>query len=85
MVYNYDRIKLPIKAVNEPMISNGGHFMAKASEKTTVRQAEGDERKTALASVLSKIEKDFGTGRQRAKKANIHKKSRQNAKLRLAA
>ncbi len=36
--------------------------MAKASEKTTVRQAEGDERKSALASVLSKIEKDFGKG-----------------------
>ena len=36
--------------------------MAKASEKAQVRQAEGEERKTALASVLSKIEKDFGKG-----------------------
>ena len=36
--------------------------MAKASDKNTVRQAAGDEKKAALNSVLSKIEKDFGKG-----------------------
>ncbi|MBQ4451357.1 MAG: recombinase RecA [Clostridia bacterium] len=36
--------------------------MAKASEKAVIRQAEGEERKAALSSVLSKIEKDFGKG-----------------------
>ena len=36
--------------------------MAKASDKTAVKQAEGEERKAALSSVLSKIEKDFGKG-----------------------
>ena len=36
--------------------------MAKASEKNQIRQAVGDERKAALSSVLSKIEKDFGKG-----------------------
>ena len=36
--------------------------MAKASEKNQVRQAVGEEKKAALNSVLSKIEKDFGKG-----------------------
>ena len=36
--------------------------MAKASEKAVVKQAAADERKAALSSVLSKIEKDFGKG-----------------------
>ena len=36
--------------------------MAKASEKAAIKQQSGDERKAALESVLSKIEKDFGKG-----------------------
>ena len=36
--------------------------MAKTSDKAVVKQAEGEERKAALNSVLSKIEKDFGKG-----------------------
>ena len=36
--------------------------MAKAAEKASIRQQSGDERKAALSSVLSKIEKDFGKG-----------------------
>ena len=36
--------------------------MAKASDKTVTKQAGADDRKVALQSVLSKIEKDFGKG-----------------------
>ena len=36
--------------------------MAKTNDKAQIRQALGDERKAALSSVLSKIEKDFGKG-----------------------
>ena len=36
--------------------------MAKAADKNITKQATADEKKTALASVLSKIEKDFGKG-----------------------
>ena len=36
--------------------------MAKASDKNSVKQTLGDDKKAALSSVLSKIEKDFGKG-----------------------
>ena len=36
--------------------------MAKASDKNVVKQVQGDDKKAALASVLQKIEKDFGKG-----------------------